>query len=39
MRIESLQELQNRAARIATCSPYNATFVPLRKELGWLSKK
>ena len=39
MRIESLQKLQNRAARIATGSPYDAPSVPLHKELGWLSIK
>ena len=39
MRIESLQKLQNRAARIVTGSSYDAPSVPLRKELGWLSVK
>ena len=39
MRIESLQKLQNKAARIVTGSPYDALSVPLRKELGWLSIK
>ena len=38
-RIESLQKLQNRAARIVTGSSYDAPSVPLRKELGWLSVK
>ena len=38
-RIESLQKLQNRAARIVTCSSYDAPSEPLRKELGWLSVK
>ena len=37
--MESLQTLQNRAARIVTGSPYDAPSVPLRKELGWLSIK
>ena len=38
-RKESLQLLQNRAARIVTGSPYDAPSVPLPKELGWLSIK
>ena len=38
-RIESLQKLQNRAARIVTGSSYDAPSEPLRKELGWLSVK
>ena len=38
-RIESLQKLQNRAARIVTSSSYDAPFEPLRKDLGWLSVK
>ena len=38
-RIESLQKLQNMAARIVTGSSYDAPSVPLCKELGWLSIK
>ena len=38
-RIESLQKLQNRAARIVTGSSYDAPSEPLRKDLGWLSVK
>ena len=38
-RIESLQKLQNRAARIATGCSYDAPSEPLRKDLGWLSVK
>ena len=38
-RIESLQKLQNRAARIITGSSYDAPSEPLRKDLGWLSVK
>ena len=38
-RIESLQKLQNRAARFVTASSYDASSVPLRKELSWLSVK
>ena len=36
-RIESLQKLQNRAARIVSGSSYDAPSEPLRKDLGWLS--
>ena len=38
-RIESLQKLQNRAARIVTDSSYDPPSEPLRKDLGWLSIK
>ena len=38
-RIESLQKLQNRAARIVTGSSYDTPSEPLRKDLGWLSVK
>ena len=38
-RIESLQKLQNSAARIVTGSSYDAPSEPLRKDLGWLSVK
>ena len=38
-RIESLQKLQTRAARIVTGSSYDAPSEPLRKDLGWLSVK
>ena len=38
-RIQSLQKLQNRAARIATGSSYDARSEPLLKDLGWLSVK
>ena len=38
-RIESLQKIQNRAARIVSGSPYDAPSVPLCKKLGWLSIK
>ena len=38
-RIESLQNLQNRAARIITGSSHDAPSEPLRKDLGWLSVK
>ena len=38
-RIESLQKLQNRAARIVTGSSYDAPSEPLRKDLGWLFLK
>ena len=37
--IESLQKLQNRAARVTTGSSYDAPSEPLRKDLGWLSVK
>ena len=33
--VNKLQKLQNRAARIATNSPYDAPPQPLRKKLGW----
>ena len=38
-RIEYLQKLQNRAARIVTGSSCDAPSEPLRKDLGWLSVK
>ena len=38
-RIQSLQKLQNRAARIVTGSSYDARSEPLLKDLGWLSVK
>ena len=33
--LEKLQKLQNRAARIVTNSPYNASALPIIKKLGW----
>ena len=36
-RTESLQKLQNKAARIVTGSSYDAPSEPLLKDLGWLS--
>ena len=39
MRIEFLQKLQNRAARIVTGSSYDTPSEPLRRDLGWLSVK
>ena len=36
-KIESLQKLQNKAARILTGCSYDAHSEPLRKDLGWLS--
>ena len=33
--LNKLQKLQNRAARIATNSPYNAPSQPLLEKLGW----
>ena len=38
-RIDSLQKLQNRAARIVSGSSYGAPSEPLRKDLGWQSVK
>ena len=35
-RIESLQKLQNRAARIIAGSSYGAPSEPLHRDLGWL---
>ena len=35
----SLQKIQNRAARIATNSPYDTSATPLLQSLGWLSIK
>ena len=37
--LNRLQNLQNRAARIATSSPYDASSQPLLKELGWPTVK
>ena len=34
--LQKLQKLQNRAARIVTNSPYDASSQPLIKQLGWL---
>ena len=36
-KLNSLQRIQNRAARITTNSPYDASAVPLLKNLGWPS--
>ena len=33
--LNKLQKLQNRATRIATSSPYDASFQPLLGKLGW----
>ena len=35
--LNELQKLQNRAARIATNSPYDATSQPQLKKIGWQS--
>ena len=35
--LQKLQKLQNRAARIVTNSPYDASALPLIKQLGWLN--
>ena len=35
--LNKLQKLQNRAARIATNSPYDAPSQPLLEKLGWQS--
>ena len=35
----ALQKLQNRAARIATSNPYDASSQPLLRELGWPTVK
>ena len=37
--LNRLQKLQNRASRIATCSPYDAFSQPLLKELEWPTVK
>ena len=37
--LNRLQKLQNRAARIATSSPYDASSQPLLKELEWPTVK
>ena len=36
-KLNSLQKIQNRAARITTNSPYDAPAVPLLQNLGWPS--
>ena len=33
--LDKLQKLQNRAARIVTKSPYNASALPIKRKLGW----
>ena len=33
--LDKLQKLQNRAARIVTKSPYNASALPIIRKLGW----
>ena len=33
--LDKLQKLQNRAARIVTNSPYNASVLPIIRKLGW----
>ena len=33
--LDKLQNLQNRAARIVTISPYNASAPPIIRKLGW----
>ena len=33
--LDKLQKLQNRAARIVTNSPYNASALPIVRKLGW----
>ena len=33
--LDKLQKLQNRAARIVTNSPYNASALPIIRKLGW----
>jgi len=38
-KLNSLQNFQNRAARIVTNSPYDAPAAPLLQSLGWLSIK
>ena len=38
-KLNSLQKIQNRAARITTNSPYNASVAPLLQNLGWPSIK
>ena len=37
--LDKLQKLQNRAARIVTNSPYDASALPLIGSLGWLTIK
>ena len=38
-KLNFLQKIQNRAARIVTNSPYDASAVPLLQSLGWPSIK
>ena len=38
-KLNSLQKIQNRAARITTNSPYDASAAPLLQNLGWPSIK
>ena len=38
-KLNSLQKIQNRAARITTNSPYDASVAPLLQNLGWPSFK
>ena len=37
--LDKLQRLQNRAARIGTNSPYNASALPIIRKLGWQTVK
>ena len=37
IKLNSLQKIQNRVARITTNSPYDAPAVPLLQNLGWPS--
>ena len=37
--LDKLQKLQNRAARIVTNSPYNASALPIIRKLGWQTVK
>ena len=36
-KLNVLQKIQNRAARVATNSPYDASAAPLIQNLGWLT--
>ena len=36
-KLNTLQKLQNRAARVVTGSPYDSSAAPLLQRLGWLS--
>ncbi len=38
-KLNSLQKIQNRAARITTNSPYDASALPILQKLGWPSIK